>query len=72
MAIADLVTSERLNAFSVIPPIMVQWKSTEQAGKDTDVGYDVWPVQNWGFAHSLRYKLREENQVGWTLDSSED
>jgi len=72
MAIADLVTSERLNAFSVIPPIMVQWKSTEQAGKDTDVGYDVWPVQNWGFAHSLRYKLRKENQVGWDPDSDED
>ena len=47
---------------------MVQWKSMEQAGKDTDVGYDVWPVHNWGFAHSLRHWLRKENQVGWESD----
>jgi hypothetical protein len=72
MAIVDLVQNEILNAFSVIPPIMVQWKSTEQAEKDTDVGYDVWPVHNWGFAHSLRYKLRKDNQVGWNPDSDSD
>jgi hypothetical protein len=65
VAIAELVKAEIINAFTVIPPIMVQWKATERAGKDTDVGYEVWPVQNWGFAHSLRYKLREDNLVGW-------
>jgi hypothetical protein len=65
MAIADLVRTDAVNAFSVIPPVMVQWKITEQAAKDTDVGYDVWPVHNWGFAHSTRYTLRRENQVGY-------
>ena len=65
MAIADLVKLDLLNAFSVVPPIMVQWKTTERASKDTDVGYEVWPVRNWGFAHSLRYRLRKENQVGY-------
>jgi len=72
MAIAGLVKKEVLNAFSVIPPIMVQWRSTERPEKDTDVGYDVWGVRNWGFAHSLRYKLRKDNQVGWYPDSDSD
>jgi hypothetical protein len=69
MAIASLVKNEVLNAFSVIPPIMVQWKTPERAVKDTDVGYDVWPVQNWGFAHSLRYKLKDDNQVGYSYSN---
>lgn len=68
MAIADLVRSENLTAFSVIPPIMVQWKATERAVKDTDVGYDVWPVHNWGFKQSVRYQLRKDNEVGWDKD----
>jgi len=68
MAIADLVNKDVINAFSVIPPIMVQWKTEQRASKDTDVGYDVWPVRNWGFAHSLRYTLRRENQVGFDPD----
>ena len=68
MAIADLVQSDLLAAFSVIPPIMIQWKTTERADKDTDVGYDVWPVHNWGFKQSVRYQLRKDNEVGWDKD----
>jgi len=65
IAIAQLVRAGNVTGFTVVPPIMVQWKHTERASKDTDVGYDVWRVHNWGFAHSLRYKLRKDNQVGW-------
>jgi hypothetical protein len=72
MAIADLVKMDVINAFSVVPPIMVQWKTTEHAGKDTDVGYEVWPVRNWGFAHSVRYRLRKENQVGFWPNHDDD
>jgi hypothetical protein len=68
MAIADLIREEHLTAFTIVPPLMVQWKATERAEKDTDVGYDVWPVHNWGFRHSVRYALRRENQVGWDKD----
>lgn len=71
MAIVDLVRSNVVNAFTVIPPIMVQWKTKERAAKDTDVGYEVWPVANWGFAHSTRFHLRKENQVGFDA-SGED
>jgi hypothetical protein len=65
MTIADLVRDNTIKAFTVIPPIMVQWRTSDRPGKDTDVGYDTWPVQNWGFAHSLRYKLRKDFRVGW-------
>jgi len=72
MAIADLVKLDIINAFTVIPPIMVQWKTANRAIKDTDVGYDVWPVRNWGFVHSLRYALRKENQVGFDPHPDDD
>jgi hypothetical protein len=62
---AELVVDKSVNAFSVIPPIMVQWKTDAKAEKDSDVGYDVWPVSNWGFAHSTRFRLRQENQAGF-------
>jgi len=71
MAIADLVRADLLTAFSVVPPIMVQWKATERADKDTDVGYDVWSVLNWGFKHSVRYQLRKDNQVGWNVEETD-
>jgi hypothetical protein len=72
LVMAELVQSEVVTAFTVIPPIMVQWRHTERADKDTDVGYDVWPVTNWGFAHSLRYKLRRDHKVGWNLEANEE
>jgi hypothetical protein len=72
MALAELVRSEVVSAFTVIPPIMVQWRHTERAGKDTDVGYDVWPVVNWGFTHSLRYKMRKEHKVGYNIEGDEE
>lgn len=72
MAIVDLVQAGHLNAFSVVPPLMVQWRTAERAGKDTDVGYDVWPVNNWGFAHSTRKALRKENQVGYNPNPGDD
>ena len=64
----DLVRQGLVNAFTVVPPVMVQWRTTERAGKDTDVGYDVWPVHNWGFAHSTRYFLRKKDNEDEVYD----
>lgn len=71
MAIVELVQQGMINAFTVIPPVMVQWKATENPTKDSDVGYDVWSVQNWGFVHSMRHKLRKDEMVGYYVDGEE-
>jgi hypothetical protein len=68
MALVDLVRQNLVNAFTVVPPVMVQWRTTERAGKDTDVGYDVWPVHNWGFTHSTRYFLRKKDNEDKVYD----
>ena len=57
LAIVDLMDTGRLVGYSVLPPLFVQFKVTKNPTKDTDAGYDVWPVTNWGFTHSTRKAL---------------
>jgi len=54
------ISEERLKAYSVLPPLLVQWRNTHDPKKNSDIeGGGIELARNWGILRSARKHLRD-------------
>jgi hypothetical protein len=52
------ISEGRFKAYSVLPPMMVQWRNTHDPKKNSDIeGAGIELARNWGFLRSARKHL---------------
>lgn len=57
------IDEERIKAYSVLPPLFVQWRNTQDPRKNSDIeGDGIELARNWGILRSAR-----KNLVDWYL-----
>jgi hypothetical protein len=57
------IDEERIKAYSVLPPVFVQWRNTQDPRKNSDIeGEGIELARNWGILRSARKHL-----VDWYL-----
>ena len=55
------IDEERIKAYSVLPPVFVQWRNTQDPRKNSDIeGGGIELARNWGILRSAR-----KNLVDW-------
>jgi GR25 family glycosyltransferase involved in LPS biosynthesis len=60
------ISEGRFKAYSVLPPMLVQWRNTKDPRKNSDIeGGGISLARNWGFVYSARKHL-----VDWYLTPS--